>query len=101
MALLGGDVTFMLGASGHIAGVINPPEKARRSHWVNDTAAREADDWLARAESRPGSWWPHWESWLARHAGPMRPAPKRPGDARHRPLQPAPGSYVLESAGPR
>jgi polyhydroxyalkanoate synthase len=95
-ALLGGDVTFALGASGHIAGVVNPPEKQRRQHWVNGERASDADDWLARAECRPGSWWPHWEAWLARHAGETEPAPKAAGNADYPPLQAAPGSYVLE-----
>jgi polyhydroxyalkanoate synthase len=96
--LLGGEVTFTLGASGHIAGVVNPPEKKRRNFWVNEVVTKDADDWLARAESRLGSWWPHWGSWLARHGGPMRPAPKAAGNAKYPPLMPAPGSYVLESA---
>jgi polyhydroxyalkanoate synthase len=100
-ALLGGDVTFALGASGHIAGVVNPPEKQRRNYWVNDARTKDPDAWFAAAASRPGSWWPHWEAWLARHAGTKEPAPKSPGNARYRPLQTAPGSYVLESAGPR
>jgi polyhydroxyalkanoate synthase subunit PhaC len=98
-ALLGGDVTFALGASGHIAGVINPPEAGRRHHWVNDVLADGPDDWLARAERRPGSWWPHWVAWLAPHAGAMRAAPRAPGSKAHPPLCPAPGRYVLEQAG--
>jgi polyhydroxyalkanoate synthase len=100
-ALLGGEVTFALGASGHIAGVINPPEKMRRNYWINDTRAQNADDWLANAESRPGSWWPHWGDWLARHSGAKRPSPEAAGSTGYPALQPAPGSYVLTSAGPR
>ena len=100
-ALLGGEATFALGASGHIAGVINPPEKMRRNYWVNDARAQNADDWLANAESRPGSWWPHWGDWLARHGGAKRPSPEAAGSTGYPALQPAPGSYVLTSAGPR
>jgi polyhydroxyalkanoate synthase len=100
-ALLGGEVTFTLGASGHIAGVINSPEKQRRNFWANPDALADADEWLARAESRPGSWWPHWEAWLAQHAGTKKPAPNAPGNQSYLPLRPAPGAYVLESAGPR
>jgi polyhydroxyalkanoate synthase len=101
-ALLGSDdVAFVLGASGHIAGVINPPEKKRRNYWTNERLANEADDWLSRAREVPGSWWPHWSAWLAGHGGPMRRAPRRAGSAAHRPLGPAPGRYVVESAGPR
>ena len=62
-ALLGGDVTFVLGASGHIAGVVNPPEPERRHHWTNELVTDDADDWLGRAERRAGSWWPHWSAW--------------------------------------
>jgi len=97
-ALLGRRPTFVLGASGHIAGVINPPEKIRRNYWVSDQAAADADDWLAGAESRPGSWWPHWLAWLAPHAGASTAAPAAPGSAAHPPQDPAPGHYVREPA---
>ena len=68
-SLVGGDVTFVLGASGHIAGVINPPQPPRRNYWTNDLVTDAPDDWFARAESVPGSWWPHWCAWLAGHGG--------------------------------
>ena len=71
-ALLGGEPTFVLGASGHIAGVINPPAKQRRNHWTNELLTDDPDDWLARATSHPGSWWPHWGAWLSAHAGALR-----------------------------
>jgi polyhydroxyalkanoate synthase len=96
--LLGGDATFVLGASGHIAGVVNPPAKKRRNYWTNALVTDEADDWLTRAESHPGSWWPDWGAWLAPHGGRMRAAPRAPGSERHPPLEPAPGRYVLESS---
>jgi polyhydroxyalkanoate synthase len=96
--LLGGDVAFALGASGHIAGVVNPPAKARRNYWTNEHGAGDADAWLAGAESHPGSWWPHWAAWLARHGGQRRPAPKQEGSALHPALEPAPGRYVLAPA---
>ena len=82
----------MLGASGHIAGVINPASKNRRNYWTNELLTDDADDWLARAESRPGSWWPHWAAWLAEHGGTRHPAPAKEGNARHPPLGAAPGT---------
>jgi polyhydroxyalkanoate synthase len=95
--LLGGESTFVLGASGHIAGIVNPPAKNRRHHWTNAQLPESADAWLEGASMQPGSWWPHWGAWLARHAGTWRPAPNAAGDSRHAPLEPAPGRYVRES----
>ncbi len=97
-ALVGGDATFVLAASGHIAGVINPPVPPRRNHWTNDLLTEDADAWLERAESVPGSWWPHWLAWLARHAGSERSAPRAAGNRRYPALEPAPGRYVVEPA---
>jgi polyhydroxyalkanoate synthase len=96
-ALLGGDVTFVLGASGHIAGVINPPEKQRRHYWTNELNTDHADDWLARADRHPGSWWPDWAAWLEPYGGAMKPAPREAGNAAYPVLAPAPGDYVVEA----
>jgi polyhydroxyalkanoate synthase len=96
--LVGGDVAFVLGASGHIAGVVNPPQPVKRNYWTNELITDNPDDWFARADAIPGSWWPHWAKWLARHAGARHPAPKAPGSARYPPLEPAPGRYVRENA---
>ena len=93
--LLGGDITFVLGASGHIAGVINPPASGKRNYWTNATAAASADDWFAGAESHPGSWWPHWGQWLASQSGDLVPAPAVAGSDRYPPLAAAPGTYVV------
>ncbi len=92
------NVKFVLGASGHIAGVINPPAKGKRSHWVNDQLPAQADDWLAGAQEVPGSWWPQWTEWLAPHGGRLVPAPKAPGNRQHRAIEPAPGRYVKAKA---
>jgi len=97
-SLLGGDCTFVLGASGHIAGVINPPHPVRRNYWRNDLITDAADDWLRRAHSVAGSWWPHWHAWLAGHGGARRAAPKHTGNAQYPPLGPAPGDYVRAAA---
>jgi polyhydroxyalkanoate synthase len=97
-ALLGGDVRFVLGASGHIAGVINPPDRHRRNYWTNELVTDGADDWFARADRHPGSWWPDWADWLAAHGGEKKPAPREAGSASFPVLEPAPGRYVHETA---
>jgi polyhydroxyalkanoate synthase subunit PhaC len=96
--LLGGDPTFVLGASGHIAGVINPPYKERRNYWTNELITDDADDWFARALRHPGSWWPHWAAWLEPHGGSRKAAPHATGSADFPALEPAPGRYVRETA---
>ena len=95
--LLGGDVRFVLGASGHIAGVINPPAKKKRNHWIGKPAA-DAERWLERAEDVPGSWWPAWMDWLGEHAGCLVAAPKSAGSRKHKPIEAAPGRYVKAKA---
>ena len=98
MQLLGGNTEFVLAASGHIAGVINAPAGRRRNYWVAHGRGASPDEWLAHAQAMPGSWWPHWASWVARRSGPAVPAAPALGSAAHPPLEPAPGSYVRESA---
>jgi len=90
---------FVLGASGHIAGVINPPAKKKRSYWTNDDLPVAADQWLAEATEHPGSWWTEWTEFLASHAGEMAAAPKKYGNTRYKPIEPAPGRYVKAKAG--
>jgi polyhydroxyalkanoate synthase len=96
--LLGGESRFVLGASGHIAGVINPPAKNKRNYWAGGPAMSEPDTWLEGAQKIPGSWWPDWASWLAPHAGARVAAPDAPGSTQHRVIEPAPGRYVKEKA---
>ena len=96
--LLGRRPAFVLGAAGHIAGVINPPQKNCRNFWVNAETPAHPDAWFARAESRPGSWWPHWGAWVAPHGGTLKAAPRHAGSAAYPPLEPAPGRYVREAA---
>jgi polyhydroxyalkanoate synthase len=90
---------FVLGASGHIAGVINPPAKKKRSYWTNDELPAAADQWLAEATEHAGSWWPEWADFLSSHAGEMIAAPKKYGNTRHKAIEPAPGRYVKVKAG--
>jgi polyhydroxyalkanoate synthase len=75
-------------------GVINPLVKNRRSHWVGEPYPSDPDDWFSSAQEIPGSWWGRWSEWLGRHAGGKRKAPARPGSAKYRPIEPAPGRYV-------
>ena len=96
--LLAGDTTFVLGASGHIAGVINPPARNKRNYWTLGTTEVGPDTWFDAAESAPGSWWPTWASWLESHSGPQVAAPEEPGNAEFAPIEPAPGRYVKEQA---
>jgi polyhydroxyalkanoate synthase subunit PhaC len=93
---LGSDVTFVLGASGHIAGTINPASKNKRSYWTNKSLTVDADKWFAGAQEHPGSWWTEWAKWQRPHGGKMVPARKTLGDAKHKPIEPAPGRYARE-----
>ncbi len=92
------DKTFVLGASGHIAGVINPASKNKRSHWVNDKLPGQADDWFKTATETTGSWWPLWAGWLGEQGGKQVAAPKSYGNRSHKVIEPAPGRYVKQKA---
>jgi polyhydroxyalkanoate synthase len=96
--VLGGKNRFVLGASGHIAGVINPPRANKRSHWINDTLPASADAWLAGASEHPGSWWTDWSRWLAGFGGGQVAAPRAPGGKGYKAIEPAPGRYVRQRA---
>ena len=91
---LKGDTRFVLGASGHVAGVINPAAKNRRNYWINDHLSADADDWLAGAEESKGSWWSNWDAWLQGFSDGERAAGKKLGNAKFKPIEPAPGRYV-------
>ena len=96
--ILQGKTRFVLGASGHIAGVINPPAAKKRSHWVDGKLGGTAPQWLASAKEVPGSWWADWAGWLKSHAGKQIPAPKTYGDRTHKAIEAAPGRYVKAKA---
>lgn len=94
-----GKLRFVLGASGHIAGVINPPAKNKRSHWIGPaTPPATSKEWFAKAKEHPGSWWPDWAAWLKPHAGKLVAAPKAYGNRTHKPIEAAPGRYVKQKA---
>jgi polyhydroxyalkanoate synthase subunit PhaC len=98
--VLPGPKRFVMGASGHIAGVINPPAKNKRSHWIrNDGKLPQTQQaWLAGAQEHPGSWWTDWASWLQAHAGEKKAAPKAYGKGKYKAIEPAPGRYVKARA---
>ncbi|MFN7086069.1 MAG: PHA/PHB synthase family protein [Burkholderiales bacterium] len=91
--LLAGPVRFVLGGSGHIAGIINPPAAHKYCYWTNDTLADDPDEWLSTARRHPGSWWPDWAKWVARHGG-GKVAARVPGAGGLGVIEDAPGSYV-------
>jgi len=96
--LLTGERRFVLGASGHIAGVINPPAKRKRNFWLNDKLPANPEAWFDGATEHPGSWWTDWSDWLRPHGGKQIPAPKAPGNRQFKVIEPAPGRYVKVKA---
>ena len=92
--LASGKVRFVLGGSGHIAGIINPPSKGK-GYWTNDKAVKSADRWFESARQHNGSWWTDWVEWLQSRSGEQG-APPSMGSEAHPPITAAPGIYVLE-----
>lgn len=90
----GGDVTYVLGGSGHIAGVVNPPHKNKYQFWAGQAVEGKFEDWLANATETPGSWWGHWDSWIRKQHGTLVPARKKHGGKKLKALCDAPGTYV-------
>jgi polyhydroxyalkanoate synthase len=92
--LFGGPVEFVVAGSGHIAGVINPPYQSKYSHWTDGpVAVSNIETWLAKAQERAGSWWPHWLQWIRGH-DPSEVSARDPGGGKLEPIEDAPGSYV-------
>ncbi len=102
VGLLGGSSEFVLGASGHVAGIVNPPAKKRRHFWLgasghSDAGHSDADTWLANATQHAGSWWPHWATWLHARSGARKSA-RQPGNEQYPAIEAAPGRYVKEKS---
>ncbi|MEN9842556.1 MAG: hypothetical protein RLZZ612_385, partial [Pseudomonadota bacterium] len=97
---LPGHKRFVMGASGHIAGVINPASKGKRSHWIGPANhfPTDVNDWIASAQEFKGSWWSDWADWLKGHAGKQVNAPKTYGSRKYKAIEPAPGRYVKAKA---
>ncbi|MEY5100292.1 MAG: hypothetical protein RJA36_3011, partial [Pseudomonadota bacterium] len=97
---LGGPKRFVMGASGHIAGVINPAAKGKRSHWIGADSEfpQQVEDWIAGATEHKGSWWGDWAGWLKGQAGKEIAAPKGYGSRQYPVIEPAPGRYVKARA---
>jgi polyhydroxyalkanoate synthase len=91
--LLGGNVTYVMSGSGHIAGVVNPPAAGKYQFWSDGPKDAEFDDWVAGAKETPGSWWPHWHAWIRAQSDEQVPA-RKPGGTKLKPIEDAPGSYV-------
>ena len=91
---LGGDVRFVLGGSGHIAGIVNPPVANKYHHWTNDARPDTADAWFETATQAPGSWWPDWQAWMDERNGPDKVPARKPGKGL-KVLEAAPGSYAM------
>jgi polyhydroxyalkanoate synthase len=99
LAILSGPTRFVLGASGHIAGVINSPAKNKRNYWTNDSGkADSADAWFQGAAEHAGSWWPEWSAFLNQNGGKKVKAKAKPGNAKFQAIEPAPGRYVKVKA---
>ena len=94
--LVGGEVRFVLGGSGHIAGVINPPaERPKYSYWTGEDYGADPQEWLARADRTEGSWWPAWAEWVEAKDTAKRVPARVPGDSKLKVIEDAPGSFVL------
>lgn len=93
--MLGGKREFVLSNSGHIQAILNPPGNPKAKYFINDNLPATADEWAASASEVQGSWWERWASWLNERSGEEIPAPKKLGSRKFKPMDPAPGTYVL------
>ena len=94
--LLSGNIRFVLSNSGHIAAMVNPPSNPKATFRLAPGNPPDHNEWLAHAKTVQGSWWPDYTTWLAERSGDMKPAPRTLGNAKFRPLCPAPGTYILQ-----
>lgn len=89
----GDDIVFTLAASGHVAGVVNPPLKNKYCYWTSKQRPDDPEDWFNATHEEQGSWWPHWEEWVQKYAG-KKVAPPKTGNQKYKAIENAPGRYV-------
>jgi polyhydroxyalkanoate synthase len=94
---MGGETRLVVAGSGHVAGIVNPPDAKKYQYWVNANGASTIEDWLKTSTEHPGSWWPNWLDWIAPKSGP-KVAARIPGSGKLKPIEDAPGSYVRVKA---
>jgi len=92
---LGGPVRFVLGGSGHIAGIVNPPSAKKYHYWTNDALPESPEQWFEGAVQKPGSWWEDWQAWVDARNGGVRVPARNPGDGKLKVLEDAPGRYAM------
>jgi polyhydroxyalkanoate synthase subunit PhaC len=97
--VIGGNSRFVLGGSGHIAGIVNPPHKKKYGFWTNDALPDSADDWYQDAQFNEGSWWTDWQKWVVLQGGSEEVDARQPGSDLLPPIEDAPGSYVQRRIG--
>ena len=98
--LVRGPSTYVLSNAGHVANLVNPPGNPKASYSIGGEPGADPEHWRQTAEKRTGTWWEAWADWVLERSGEERPAPTAGGSADHPPLEPAPGSYVLDRTPP-
>jgi polyhydroxyalkanoate synthase len=91
-------VRFVLTGSGHIAGVVNPPARKKYQYWTGGAPKGSLEEWMAQAEEHAGSWWDDWQAWLEGIDNKRVKEKRRPGGGKLKPIENAPGSYVMAQA---
>ncbi|MDP2507026.1 alpha/beta hydrolase [Oceanobacter sp. 3_MG-2023] len=97
--ILGGKNRFVLGGSGHIAGIVNPPHKKKYGYWTNDELPEDADEWYKGTTHNAGSWWIDWQEWILKQGGMEEVDARQPGSDELPVIEDAPGSYVQRRIG--
>jgi polyhydroxyalkanoate synthase len=92
-------VRFVLGASGHVAGIVNPPAASKYHYWTNEALPSTPEQWLEGAEQHPGSWWNDWQAWIEQKNGGEKVLARVPGDHELKVIEDAPGSYAMVRLG--